>query len=119
MSELGLGEVINDLRKKIQNIKLELDQLGGPIQNMPELITSANLLRSNEHLNKVSEKQFELISAYEQYSVSLEDITKTIFGIQNDLKNLLKEQSKLISDEQSKVSIPKKKKISKRKPSKR
>ena len=119
MSELGLGEVINDLRKKIYDTKLELDQLGGPIQDMPELITSANLLRSNEHLTQVSEKQSELISAYEQYSNALEDITKTIFGIQNDLKNLLKEQSKLISDGKSKVSTPKKKKISKRKPSKK
>lgn len=118
MSELGLGQIINELRQKIHHVKLELDQLGDPIQNMPELITSTNLLRSNEYLAKVSKKQSELISAYEQYSISLEDITKSVFDIQNDLKNLLKAQSQLISDEQSKVSVPKKKKISKRKHSK-
>lgn len=119
MSELGLGQAINELRQKINNLKFELDQLGGSIQNMPELITSTNLLRSNEHLTKVCDKQSELLSAYEQYSFSLEEITRTIFGIQNDLKNLLKEQSKLIFDEQSKASVSKKKKISKRKSSKR
>lgn len=65
---------------------------------MPELITSANLLRSNEYLTKVSEKQSELLSAYGKYSKALEDMLVAVFDIQNDLKNLLKEQSNLISD---------------------
>jgi len=112
LNNLGLGEIIDDLRSKIYQIKSELDQLGDPIQDMPELITSANLLRSNEYLTKVSEKQSELLSAYEQYSIALENMVNAIFGIQNDLKNLLKEQSKLISDEKSTTiqTMPKKRK---------
>ncbi|MCE9651741.1 MAG: hypothetical protein K8Q89_01565 [Nitrosarchaeum sp.] len=122
MNNLGLGEIIDDLRRKIFEIKSELNQLGGPIQDMPELITSANLLRSNEYLIKVSEKQSELLSAYDQYSTALENMVNAIFDIQNDLKNLLKEQSKLISDEKSiKIqSVPKKRKpTTKNKPSKK
>jgi len=120
LSKLGLGEIIYDLRKKIQDIKSELDELGEHPQNMPELITSANLLRSNEYLSHLSKKQFELISVYYQYSIALEEMNAAIFDIQIDLKNLLKEQLKLISDKQTKLSsVPKKKKpISKRKSSK-
>lgn len=112
MNNLGLGEIIDDLRRKICEIKSELNQLGNPIQDIPELITSTNLLRSNEYFTKVSEKQSELLSAYEQYSVALENMVNTIFSIQNDLKNLLKEQSKLISDEKPvKIqTVPKKRK---------
>jgi len=112
LNNLGLGEIIDELRRKIYEIKSELNQLGDPIQDMPELITSANLLRSNEYLTKVSEKQSELLSAYDQYSTALETMVNTIFDIQNDLKNLLKEQSNLISDEKStKIqTVPKKRK---------
>jgi hypothetical protein len=101
LSKIGVGEIIYDLRKKIQDIKLELDELGGPISDMPELIISANLLRSNEYLVKVTKKQSELLSAYDQYSKALEDMIAVVFDIQNDLKNLLKEQSNLISDRKS------------------
>ena len=101
MSTLGLGEIIDDFRRKIHEIKSELDELGGPVKDIPELITSANLLRSNEYLTKVSKKQSELLFAYEQYSTALESMSTAIFDIQIDLKNLLKEQSKLISDEKS------------------
>lgn len=92
-----MGEIISELRKNIQDIQFELDELGGPISDMPELIISANLLRSNEYLTKVSEKQSELLSVYGLYSKALEDMIAMVFDIQNDLKNLLKEQSKLIS----------------------
>ena len=108
-----MGEIISELRKRIQDIQFELDELGGPISDMPELITSANLLRSNEYLTKVSKKQSELLSAYGQYSKVLEDMITVVFDIQNDLKNLLKEQSKLISVRKStSSSISKNKKKS-------
>jgi len=121
LSKLGLGEIIYDLRKKILDVKSELNELGISPQDMPELITSSNLLRSNEHLTKVSKKQSELIFAYEQYSMALEDMNTAIFDIQNDLKNLLKEQSKLISDGGTRISSVQKKKksISKRKSTKK
>ncbi|MFB5609005.1 MAG: hypothetical protein ACE5Q5_02160 [Nitrosarchaeum sp.] len=101
MSKIGVGQIIYDLRKQIQDIQLELDELGDPISDMPELITSANLLRSNEYFAKISKKQSELLSVYDQYSVALENMVSVVFDIQNDLKNLLKEQSKLILDNKS------------------
>lgn len=113
-----MGEIISELRKKIQDIQFELNELGGPVLDMPELITSANLLRSNEYITKVSEKQSELLSAYGLYSKALEDIITVVFDIQNDLKNLLKEQSKLISSRKSprsSISKNKKKSTTKRK----
>lgn len=119
MSKLGTGEIIYELRKKVQDIQLELDELGGSVSVMPELIISANLLRSNEHFSKVIKKQSELLSAYNQYSKALEDMVDIVFDIQNDLKNLLKEQSKLITDQKSNVSKNKKKFVNKKKPSKK
>jgi len=121
LSKLGVGEIIYEFSKKIQDIKSELDELGDPASNMPELITSANLLRSNEYLAKVSKKQSELLSAYGQYSKVLEDMIAMVFDIQNDLKNILREQSNLISDRKSrKSSVSKKRKSTiKRKSSKK
>ena len=121
LSKLGVGEIIYEFSKKIQDIKSELDELGDPASDMPELITSANLLRSNEYLAKVSKKQSELLSAYGQYSKTLEDMIAMVFDIQNDLKNILREQSNLISDRKSrKSSVSKKRKSTiKRKSSKK
>jgi len=96
-----VGEIIYDLRNKIQNMHLELNELINPIQDMPQLITSANLLRSNEYLTKITQKQSELLSTYANYSESLEQILATLFDIQNDLKNILKQQSELMSNGES------------------
>ena len=113
MSKLGVGEIIYEFSKKIQDIKSELDELGGPTSDMPELITATNLLRSNEYLAKVSKKQSELLSAYGQYSKVLEDMITVVFDIQNDLKNILREQSNLIPNKKSrKLSMSKNKKKS-------
>ncbi len=97
MAEVSVGEMIYSLRKQIQKIQSELDALGTPVKDMPELISSANLLRSNEYLLKSNEKQSQLLNAYRQYSESLEDMLSTVFEIQIDLKNILKEQSALLS----------------------
>ncbi len=97
MTKIGSGELIYDLRKKIQQIQADLNQLGEPVSEMPELITSANLLRSNEYLSKTNEKKTELLSTYEQYSVALEELLSSVFDIQNDLKEILTQQSSMIS----------------------
>ena len=97
MSEVGAGQVIYELRKKIQNITLELKNLDQSSNEIPELIKSANLLRSNEHLLEVNHKRSELISAYEKYSKEMEQMLKTVFEIQKDLKEILKTQTSLIS----------------------
>lgn len=101
MINLGAGEIIYDLRKKIQNIQSELSELINPIPEIPQLIASANLLRSNEYLTKITEKQSELLFAYANYSESLEKILATVFDIQNDLKNILRAQSELMSNTKS------------------
>jgi len=104
LTKIGARELIYDLRKKIQQIQVDLNQLGGPVSEIPELITSANLLRSNEYLSKANEKQTELLSAYEQYSVALEELLTSVFDIQNDLKEILKAQSSMISSQRKKQS---------------
>jgi len=107
LTNIGAGEIIYDLRKKIQEIQLSLEQLGEPVTDMPEMIQSANLLRSNEYLSKANEKKSELLIAYAQYSTALEELLSSVFDIQKDLKEILKQQSSLISDSPKKMSKPK------------
>ena len=107
MTNIGAGEIIYDLRKKIQEIQMSLDQMGEPTTDMPEMIESSNLLRSNEYLSKANEKKSELLVAYGQYSAALEELLSTVFDIQKDLKDILKEQSSLIGDSRKKTSKPK------------
>ena len=115
MIKTSTGETIYNLRKKIQQIQSDLDQLGEPASVMPELITSANLLRSNEYLLKTNEKKTELLCVYSQYSKALEELLSTVFEIQNDLKEIVKEQSSLITFAQKKQSKSKtKSKVSKK-----
>jgi len=104
LTKIGAGVAIYDLRKKIQQIKADLNQLGDSVSEIPELITSANLLRSNEYLVKANEKKTELLSVYEQYFVALEELLSSVFDIQNDLKEILKQQSSLISYQRKKKS---------------
>ena len=104
MTKIGAEGLIYDLRKKIQQVQADLNQLGDPVSEIPELITSANLLRSNEYLSKANEKKTELLSAYEQYFVALEELLSSVFDIQYDLKEILKEQSSIISSQRKKQS---------------
>jgi hypothetical protein len=108
LTKIGTGEIIYSLRKKIQSIKFELDQLDNTSTKIPELIESANLLRLNEYLSKTNDKKTELLYAYEQYSAALGELLETVFGIQNELKDILKEQSLMINF-QSKKSLKSKK----------
>lgn len=97
MDKVGVGNIIYDLRKKIQQAEADLAQLGEPASDMPELVETANLIRSNEYLQKANLKQTELLETYQKYSDSLEQLLSTVFEIQNDLKEIVKEQSSLIS----------------------
>jgi predicted nucleic acid-binding Zn-ribbon protein len=110
LTNIGAGEIIYDLRKKIQEIQVELEQLGEPTKSIPEMIESANLLRSNEYLSKSNEKKSALIDAYSQYSISLEELLTTVFDIQKDLKDILKKQSALIPNSSKKPLKSKSKK---------
>ncbi len=104
MTEIIAGGMIHDLRQKIQQIQADLNQLDESVSEIPELITSANLLRSNEYLLKANDKKTELLSVYEQYSVALEKLLLSVFDIQYDLKEILKEQSSIISSQRKKLS---------------
>ena len=111
---MGAGQTIYELRKQIQKITSELKSLGNS-PDIPELIQSTNLLRSNEHLIEVNSKRSELISSYEQYSKELEKMLATVFDIQIDLKEILKSQLSLIS----KPKKPRKKSNTKKKSAKK
>ena len=115
MTEVGAGDIIYDLRKQIQKISAELKKLENDSENIPELIKSTNLLRSNDHLLEVNQKKSELTSAYQQYSKELENMLSTVFDIQKDLKEILKTQISLISQQK----IPKKFSKTKKKPTKK
>ncbi len=110
LTNIGAGGIIYDLRKKIQEIQADLAQLDHPVSEIPEMIESSNLLRSNRYLSQANDKKTELLSAYEQYSVALEELLASVFEIQKDLKEILKEQSSLISTPRKKPSKPKSKK---------
>jgi len=114
LTEIGSGELVYDLRKKIQQIQADLKQLGDPASEIPELITSANLLRSNEYLSKANEKKTELLSAYAQYSTALEKLLSTVFDIQNDLKEILKHQSSMLSKTKKRSKTKTKSRITKK-----
>ena len=103
MTTIGSEELIFDLRKKIQQIQVDLNQLGDPVFEIPELISSANLLRANEYLSKANEKKTELLTIYAQYSDALEKLLSSVFDIQNDLKDILKHQSFMISKKRSRI----------------
>lgn len=102
MTEVGAGEVIYELRKQIQKITRELSDLESNSKDIPELIKSTNLLRSNDHLLEVNHKKTELTSAYGKYSKELEQMLATVFEIQKDLKEILKTQSSLIPENKPK-----------------
>ena len=109
---MGAGGIIYELGKQIQKITSELKNLDNSSLDIPELIKSANLLRSNEHLVDVNLKKSELISTYQDYSKELEQMLVTVFDIQQDLKEILKTQTSLISEQKKSKKRSKTKKKS-------
>lgn len=110
MIGLGVGKAIADLRLKIDSLKKEIDLLGSQPSSNPELIDSANLLRTNEYLSKTNEKKSALLDVYNNYTRYLEEITKTLLDIQIDLKELVHDQSKLLEEKSKKPKSRKSKK---------
>ncbi len=96
MTNIGAGEAVYELRKRIHQVRHELDELGTP-SDIPELITSTNLIRLNEYLSQSNEKKTDLLEAYDQYSHALEELLLHVFEIQQDLKEIVKEQSSMIA----------------------
>ena len=99
------------LKNKIEQVKLEVDALDKPMHDIPELISSTNVLRLNEHLLKSITKKDDLLSLYDQYTKSLESLLSTVFEIQTELTAILKEQSSLLSEKKYKSKSKSNKKI--------
>jgi len=113
MTQLGIGTVMAQMKQQIKQIQAELKELGEP-KIMPEMIESTNIIRANEHLSKTNQKKSELLMAYDEYSHQLEKLVSSIFEIQNELKEVLKDQSILFSSNTSKKPSSSRKKIKKK-----
>lgn len=111
---MGTGPLIYELRKKIKQISSEITELNKTSHDIPELIESANLMRKNDHLLEINAKHSELISVYRQYADELEKLLNSVFAIQGDLKEILKTQTNLISEQKSKKKSKPKKRSSKK-----
>jgi len=68
---------LTNLQEKIQQIQTSLSNENKSETPIPELIESTNLLRSNEFLTKVTQKQNELLSTYEEYVSELKKMIST------------------------------------------
>ena len=107
MTNIGISSVMAQMKQQIKQIKKELQEIGEP-EDIPEMIQSSNLIRTNEHLMKSNQKKSELLIAYDEYSKQLENLLSSVFEIQNELKDILKEQSNLISNTPRKSKSKKK-----------
>lgn len=83
------------MKRGIRRAMRELDGLE-EASEMPEMISSANLLRSNEYLSRANEKRAEIIEAYGRYAAALEGMLAVALEIQDELKEILRAQSEMI-----------------------
>ena len=113
MTVPGLDNETFSLRRKIHQLQSELNKIDKPVEDLPELISSANLLRANECLSESNAKKNELLSVYDQYTKSLEAMLSTVLDIQKELTSILKEQSSMVSETKTKKNHPKSRKSSK------
>jgi hypothetical protein len=102
MSEIGLGTSASHIKNEIKELENQMNIIDGEISDIPELINSANLLRNNESLKKNNEVKSQLIKKYDQYTTTLETLLTTVFEIQNELKDILRDQSELIGQSKDK-----------------
>ncbi len=98
LSKLGAGRSVTALKNQINDLKKEIASIKKP-EKMPELIESTNLVRINEYLEKSDSLKTQLLDLYDQYAGSLEDLLSAVFDIQNELKDIIKEEAKTLSTE--------------------
>lgn len=120
MKKLGLGGVLSEFKNEISKIIQEIEEIGEPSPEIPELIDSTNLRRSNDHFKKINEKKTQLLQVYSNYVNQLENLLSSVFEIQKDLKDLIKDQAELMQMSKTKkthtktktrkISLSKKKK---------
>lgn len=99
---IGLGNNLNELKMRVQQIQDEISQLGSPEPVMPEMIDATNAIRLNEYLTKSDEKKTALNAAYGDYTRQLEQIVSTLLSIQADLKDIIKAEALIIDEQESK-----------------
>lgn len=110
MSMVGLGNNLNELKIRIQQIRQDIDSLGEPNLPLEQMIGTTNVLRQNEYLVISDAKKTELIAVYAEYTKHLEQIVNSLFSIQTDLKELIKAEASLIESEKPKKAVKKPKK---------
>lgn len=101
---LGLGNNLNELKMRIQQIQDEISELGSPEPIMPEMINATNALRLNEYLAKSDKKKTTLNAAYDEYTRQLEQIVSSLLSIQVDLKDIIKTEASIIDARKSRQS---------------
>jgi len=85
----GLTKKISLLKQRLEEAKKDLSEIGEMKEPLPELINSANLLRSNEYLFKVNEKKSNLLVAFEVYAEVLVRLV-SFLEIKKELSSLKK-----------------------------
>ncbi len=98
---------MDEMRRQIMQMRADLDRLGEP-DALPEMIEATNVIRANEHLEKTNLKKSEILDAYSEYTARLEKLVSYMFEIQDDLKEILQDQSSLIRDSARKKKRAKK-----------
>lgn len=84
----AIGKKVDELQKRILIVKNELSEINKKEQPLPEFIDKANLLRSNEYLQRANKQKSKLITSYEDYTHELERIVSSILEIKGNLKDL-------------------------------
>ena len=110
MSALGAGRQLSEMKKKISEIKQQISQLGVIPEDVPGMIGSSNIMRKNDFLLTSDSLKSDLISYYDLYTQNLESLLHSVFEIQNELKQIIHDQSKMISEEKPKQKSTKKNK---------
>ncbi len=118
----ALGNKVDDLQKRILVAKNELSEINKKEAPLPEFIDKANLLRSNEYLQRANDQKSKLITSYEEYTNELERIVSSILEIKgniNDLKSRFSSRKKISKNKRKKQSRKKTKRKTKSKPRRR
>lgn len=84
----AIGNKITELQKRILVDKNDLSQINKREEPLPEFIDKANLLRSNEYLQRSNEQKSKLIISYEEYVRELEKVVSAVLEIRGNLDSL-------------------------------
>jgi hypothetical protein len=118
----SIGNKINELQQKIQVVKNELSEINKNEEPLPEFIDKANLLRSNEYLQRANTQKSKLIISYEEYTRELEKIVSSVLEIKgnlNSLKSRFNPKKKTTKKKRKQSSRKKTKRKTKSKPRRR